>query len=126
MQDEMSGSPLLTTVCTPQSLHLQSIVQQIILSLLRLCKHLIRSTTLFTSSPLVARFIYCSNYVPGQAPMHPGRVVTTFVAADGICEMLMSTGVGQIVNYQNPTKVAIGGGLIKVRPRLTTACHLHF
>jgi len=57
----------------------------------------------------------CSNYVPGQAPMHPGRVVTTFVAADGICEMLMSTGVGQIVNYDNPTKVAIGGGLIKAR-----------
>jgi hypothetical protein len=47
--------------------------------------------------------------------MHPGRVVTTFVAADGLCETLMSVGVGQIVNYKNPTKVRIGGGLIKVR-----------
>ncbi len=55
------------------------------------------------------------HYVPSQAPMHPGRVVTTFVAVDGFCEMLMSTGVGQIVNYNNPTKVRIGGGLIKVR-----------
>jgi hypothetical protein len=55
------------------------------------------------------------HYVPSQAPMHPGRVVTTFVAADGLCEILMSVGVGQIVNYKNPTKVRIGGGLIKVR-----------
>jgi hypothetical protein len=51
--------------------------------------------------------------------MNPGRVVTTFVAADGICEMLMGTGVGQVVNYDNPTKVTIGGALIKVRPRLS-------
>lgn len=57
-------------------------------------------------------------YVPSQAPMNPGRVVTTFVAADGFCEMLMSVGVGQIVNYDNPTKVRIGGALIKVRNRL--------
>lgn len=47
--------------------------------------------------------------------MHPGRVVTTFVAADGLCELLMGTGVGQIVNYDKPIRVAIGGGLIKVR-----------
>ena len=46
--------------------------------------------------------------------MHPGRVVTTFVAADGLCEMLMGTGVGQIVNYDTPKKVEIGGALIKV------------
>lgn len=50
--------------------------------------------------------------------MHPGRVVTTFVAADGLCEMLMGTGVGQIVNFDNPTKVSIGGALIKVRLRV--------
>jgi len=46
--------------------------------------------------------------------MNPSRVVTTFVAADGLCEILSSTGVGQIVNYDNPLKVKIGGGLIKV------------
>jgi hypothetical protein len=45
--------------------------------------------------------------------MHPGRVVTTFVAADGLCEMLMGTGVGQVVNYDKPTRVKIGGALIK-------------
>ena len=46
--------------------------------------------------------------------MNPRRVVTTFVAADALCEMLNSTGIGQIVNYNNPVKVRIGGGLIKV------------
>lgn len=46
--------------------------------------------------------------------MNPSRVVTTFVAADGLCEILSSTGIGQIVNYDNPVKVRIGGGLIKV------------
>lgn len=46
--------------------------------------------------------------------MNPSRVVTTFVAADALCEILNSTGVGQIVNYDNPVKVRIGGALIKV------------
>ena len=46
--------------------------------------------------------------------MNPRRVVTTFVAADALCEMLNSTGIGQIVNYNNPVKVRIGSGLIKV------------
>lgn len=45
--------------------------------------------------------------------MHPGRVVTTFVAVDGLCEMLMGVGVGQVVNFDNPTKVRIGEGIIK-------------
>jgi len=46
--------------------------------------------------------------------MNPSRVVTTFVAADGLCEMLNSVGIGQVVNYDNPVKVRIGSGLIRV------------
>ena len=46
--------------------------------------------------------------------MNPRRVVTTFVAADALCEMLNSTGIGQLVNYDNPLKVRIGSGLIRV------------
>lgn len=46
--------------------------------------------------------------------MHPGRVVTTFVALDGFCETLVGVGVGQVVNYDNPTKVRLGSNLIKV------------
>ena len=46
--------------------------------------------------------------------MNPRRVVTTFVAADALCEILNSTGIGQIVNYDSPIRVRIGGGLIKV------------
>lgn len=73
---------------------------------------------LFTAPPIYSASDYfilakAMYYVPSQAPMNPGRVVTTFVAADGFCEMLMSVGVGQIVNYDNPTKVRIGGALIK-------------
>ncbi|KAG8836176.1 hypothetical protein FRC17_009519 [Serendipita sp. 399] len=53
------------------------------------------------------------HYVPSQAPMHPGRVVTTFVTLDGLCEMLMGTGIGQVVNYDKPKRVQIGTILIK-------------
>ena len=52
--------------------------------------------------------------MPSYAPMNPHRVVTTFVAADALCEMLNSTGIGQLVNYDNPLKVRIGSGLIRV------------
>jgi hypothetical protein len=74
---------------------------------------------LFVAPPIYAAadyFIFAKtlHYVPSCAPMNPSRVVTTFVAADGLCEMLNSTGVGQIVNYTNPVKVRIGSALIKV------------
>jgi len=46
--------------------------------------------------------------------MNPSRVVTTFFAADALCEMLNSTGIGQVVNYDDPVKVRIGSALIKV------------
>ena len=74
---------------------------------------------LFVAPPIYAAadyFIFAKtlHYVPSYAPMNPSRVVTTFVAADGLCEMLNSTGVGQIVAYYSPLRVRIGSGLIRV------------
>ena len=74
---------------------------------------------LFVAPPIYAAadyFIFARtlHYVPSYAPMNPSRVVTTFVAADALCEILNSTGIGQVVNYDNPLKVRIGSGLIKV------------
>ncbi|KAG8839547.1 hypothetical protein FRB91_003409 [Serendipita sp. 411] len=73
---------------------------------------------LFTAPPIYSAADYfvlakTLHYIPSQAPMHPGRVVTTFVTLDTLCEMLMGTGVGQVVNYDNPKKVRIGTILIK-------------
>lgn len=86
---------------------------------------------LFTAPPIYSAADYfilakTMHYIPSQAPMHPGRVVTTFVAADGLCEMLMGMGVGQIVNYDKPLKVKIGGGLIKAGLLLQIVLFLGF
>src|ERR1700712_3972247 len=37
-------------------------------------------------------------YVPYLSPIHPGRVLTTFLAADAVCEVLIVNGVQRIVN----------------------------
>ncbi|CCA75463.1 hypothetical protein PIIN_09446 [Serendipita indica DSM 11827] len=59
-------------------------------------------------------FLFMEHYIPSQAPMHPRRVVTTFVAADSLCETLMGLGVGQVVHHEDPRRVRIGSGIIKV------------
>lgn len=54
-------------------------------------------------------------YVPYLSPIHPGRVLTTFLAADAVCEVLVINGVQKIVNTRfSDAGRKLGGDLTKV------------
>ena len=65
---------------------------------------LIASTVLIMSGPpvyalinyfILSRVLY---YMPYLAPMHPGRVATTFIGLDGVCEILIGNGAWRMAN----------------------------
>lgn len=61
---------------------------------------------------VLSRVLY---YVPYLSPIHPGRVLTTFLAADGICEALIGNGASRMVNTRLPaSQREIGEDLVKV------------
>jgi hypothetical protein len=53
-------------------------------------------------------------YVPYLSPILPGRVLTTFLAADTVCEVLIVNGVQRIVNSRfSEASRQLGGNLTK-------------
>ncbi|XPS67888.1 hypothetical protein M3J09_000182 [Ascochyta lentis] len=65
---------------------------------------LVASTVLIMSGPpvyalinyfILSRILY---YMPYFAPMHPGRVATTFIGLDGVCEVLIGNGAWRMAN----------------------------
>lgn len=65
---------------------------------------LIASTVLIMSGPpvyalvnyfILSRMLY---YMPYLAPMHPGRVATTFIGLDGVCEILIGNGAWRMAD----------------------------
>ncbi|KAF1926657.1 putative RTA1 domain protein [Didymella exigua CBS 183.55] len=65
---------------------------------------LIASTVLIMSGPpvyalinyfVLSRLLY---YMPYLAPLHPGRVATTFIGLDGVCEILIGNGAWRMAN----------------------------
>lgn len=65
---------------------------------------LIASTVLIMSGPpvyaLINYFVLSCmlHYMPYLAPMHPGRVATTFIGLDGVCEILIGNGAWRMAN----------------------------
>jgi hypothetical protein len=66
--------------------------------------YLIASTVLIMSGPpvyalinyfVLSRILY---YIPYLAPMHPGRIATTFVGLDAVCEILIGQGAWRMAN----------------------------
>ncbi|CAI6333981.1 unnamed protein product [Periconia digitata] len=66
--------------------------------------YLVASTVLIMSGPpvyalinyfVLSRVLY---YIPYLAPLHPGRVATTFVGLDAVCEILIGQGAWRMVN----------------------------
>ncbi|KAF1961106.1 hypothetical protein CC80DRAFT_230042 [Byssothecium circinans] len=66
--------------------------------------YLIASTVLIMSGPpvyalinyfILSRILY---YIPYLALMHPGRVATTFIGLDGVCEILIGQGAWRMAN----------------------------
>lgn len=67
--------------------------------------YLIVSVVLIMSGPpvyalinyfILSRILY---YIPYLAPMHPGRVATTFVGLDAVCEILIGQGAWRMANW---------------------------
>ncbi len=59
---------------------------------------------------ILGRTLY---YVPYLSPIHPGRVVSTFIGLDVLVEILTGSGAPKVVNLDNPGQIAIGAALIK-------------
>ncbi|KAH7117938.1 RTA1 like protein-domain-containing protein [Dendryphion nanum] len=66
--------------------------------------YVIASTVIIMSGPpvyalinylILSRILF---YIPYLAPMHPGRVATTFVGLDGVCELLIGQGAWRMAN----------------------------
>jgi len=81
--------------------------------------YLIASTVLIMSGPpvyalinyfILSRILY---YIPYLAPMHPGRVATTFVGLDAVCEILIGQGAWRMANSSmTPKQRKLGANLV--------------
>jgi hypothetical protein len=69
--------------------------------------YLIASTVLIMSGPpvyalinyfILSRLLY---YIPYLAPLHPGRVATTFIGLDGVCEILIGQGAWRMAHSES-------------------------
>ena len=66
-------------------------------------------------------------YVPYLSPIHPGRVISTFVGLDGVVEALTGTGAAKIANLSNsPSQHVIGVSLIRASLLLQVALFMGF
>ncbi|OJD17575.1 hypothetical protein AJ78_02326 [Emergomyces pasteurianus Ep9510] len=64
------------------------------------------------NSIVFGRVLY---YVPWLSPMHPGRVVSTFLGCDVLIESLAASGASIASNHNHPPEtLQVGGILIKV------------
>ncbi|PGH14372.1 hypothetical protein AJ80_05962 [Polytolypa hystricis UAMH7299] len=67
---------------------------------------------LAANSIFLGRLLY---YIPWLSPMHPGRVVSTFLGLDFIVEVLTSSGASIASNLSNPPdRLQTGSLLIKI------------
>src|SRR5436190_9072585 len=75
-------------------------------------------------------------YIPYHAPIHPGRVFTTFVAMGAVIEALTGNGAALVANRENTeAKQNIGKSIIKASLILqillmagfaSVACRFHY
>jgi hypothetical protein len=73
---------------------------------------MIKSATNELSIPLVilGRILY---YIPYLSPLHPGRVATTFVGLDGVCEILIGNGAWRMANSSMTNKARkVGSNMV--------------
>jgi hypothetical protein len=90
--------------------------------------YLIASTVLMLSGPpvyalinyfILSRILY---YIPYLAPMHPGRVATTFVGLDAVCEILIGQGAWRMANSSLTEKQRqVGANLVTASLALQVA-----
>jgi hypothetical protein len=83
--------------------------------------YLIASTVLIMSGPpvyalinyfILSRILF---YIPYLAPIHPGRVATTFIGLDAVCEILIGQGAWRMANSTMTAKQRqLGANLVTV------------
>jgi hypothetical protein len=89
---------------------------------------LIASVVLVMSGPpvyalinyfILSRILY---YIPYLSPMHPGRVATTFVGLDAVCEILIGQGAWRMANSDSTEKERqLGANLVTASLALQAA-----
>lgn len=52
-------------------------------------------------------------YVPYFSPIHPGRVITTFIGLDAIIGVITGNGASKLVNTSDPSQLKVGADLIR-------------
>jgi hypothetical protein len=66
-------------------------------------------------------------YVPYLSPIHPGRVITTFVGLDFIIGILTGNGAAKAANPSNgPGEIKVGAALIRASIMLQLICFVGF
>jgi hypothetical protein len=71
------------------------------------------------TSVILSRILY---YIPYLAPLHPGRVATTFVGLDGVCEILIGNGAWRLANSSmTDTQRKVGSRMVIASLCLQTA-----
>ncbi|KAF2660167.1 hypothetical protein K491DRAFT_649702 [Lophiostoma macrostomum CBS 122681] len=90
--------------------------------------YLIASVVLIMSGPpvyalinyfILSRILF---YIPYLAPMHPGRVATTFVGLDAVCEILIGQGAWRMANSDMTEKQRkLGANLVTASLALQAA-----
>ncbi|MCJ1471062.1 hypothetical protein MMC07_009710, partial [Pseudocyphellaria aurata] len=77
-----------------------------------------------TNYIVLGRILY---YVPYFSPIHPGRVISTFVGLDIIVAILTGNGAAQVSNIDNSaTGLRLGRGLLRTSILLQVICFLGF
>lgn len=66
------------------------------------------------------------HYIPYLSPIHPGRVVSTFIGLDVLVEILTAQGASRIARKDDPHQQKIGGDLIKASLLLQVALFFCF
>jgi len=73
---------------------------------------------------VLSRTLY---YVPYLSPIHPGRVLSTFIGLDAIVAVLTGNGASRVANVQaTVTDLKVGRGLIRASILLQMACFVGF
>ena len=89
------------------------------------------SAQLTASSPIYAAVNYlvlgrALHYIPYLSPIHPGRVVTTFIGLDTLVEVLTANGASRIARYNDPDSVRLGSNLLRASLILQLVLYLAF
>ena len=66
------------------------------------------------------------HYIPYLSPIHPGRVVSTFIGLDVVVEILVAQGASRLARWDQPNEVAIGIALVKSSLLLQVALFLGY